>query len=157
MRRKLINSLAVRCCCLLFALGMAGCAGSAQDKEAATAAAFSDMRSAVTQTVADPVRAAAASELVTEMEIELKALLATQKSFEDRLRVLNRDYDATREQFDELLSEAEVAIEKHHNAVLRINRTMLSNMTAEEWQALAKERSRAVNKLLKQGTFGGKS
>ena len=98
---KRTNRLVVELGLLIVATFMAACSSEPVSPEDEQAAAFADLRTAVTGTVADEARQREVLAIVDSLEndgVELRTFLGRRR---EELRALNAVYEATREDFVE--------------------------------------------------------
>lgn len=111
------------------------------------ATAFADLRAAIAETIADENRQADVLNIVGALEAdvdELRALLVRRR---EKVRALNADYDATREEFLELSRQMEARIQASKRRAVERQQALGSAMTAEEWDSLAKVQTRAMKAI----------
>ena len=78
----------------------AGCASRSTPPAETEVEAFNDLRDNVQEVVSDPDRAARSLALVDQLQIEFNAIKATREERRQQIRDLNKNYDATKAQFD---------------------------------------------------------
>ena len=134
------------------ALSIAACATT--DKEAQTPedieqAAFDDMRTEVRETIDDSTRQTTAISLVDELEIEFKSMRSLLVEGKANVRALFADYDASQESFEELIALNDTAMKSQRKQIGESQRALVESMTVDEWSALNKQGSKAMNTLFK--------
>ena len=119
-----------------------GCASSSGPVDpAAVQAQFAatkiDLRELAASTIADPQHAAEFVALLNERD----ALVATQvdsiRRYRDAMRTLNADYDATREDFEILITGYNRSRRSVQSQFVDITNRMKGATTPEEWKTLA--------------------
>lgn len=105
------------------------------------------MRAEIREIVEDPQRQENVVALVDELQVQYSTLRQTAATRRKAIQTLNADYDATREQFAELLDRHNAEMESSHKAYLKSYRALVEATTAEEWSALAKSSTKAMRQL----------
>ena len=134
------------------ALSIAACATTdkeAQAPEDIEQKAFNDLRTEVRETIDDSTRQTTAISLVDELETEFKSMRSTLVEGKSNVRALFTDYDASRENFDELITLHDTTIRTQRKQVGESHRVLVESMTIDEWSALNKSGSKAMTTLLK--------
>lgn len=140
---------AVKLCFLFVALlSLAACSGRATPVEKSDEA-FDDIRAEVSSVISETDRAAEIISLIDEMQQAFADAREIRQGHLSDFVDLNRNYNTTQAQFDELISATAADIEAGQELVIVINRKLVSKMTAEEWQDLNKLRGRAFDRLVK--------
>jgi hypothetical protein len=134
---------------LIIAVCIAGCASNKKTPLEKMAIAFADVRAEVQAVVTDPDRASQANDLVEQLEQTFRSSRYQIDARKAKLEALNEDYDASRadmeEQLDLILSD--VAANQKEALVLRGELSKL--LTAAEWDAIDKARSKALDSAIK--------
>jgi TRAP-type mannitol/chloroaromatic compound transport system substrate-binding protein len=125
----------------------AGCGGSPETAEDIEKRAFDDMRAEVREIIEDPQREETVVGLVDELQRQYSNLRDTTETRRKALQTLNAEYDATREQFVELLDKHNAEMESSHKTYLKSYRAFVEATTAEEWSALAKSNTKSMGQL----------
>ena len=125
---------------------VAGCAGKKASPEEKSIDAFDALRAEVQKVVTDPARVSKTLELVNELEGEYDAIDRSDRLA--RFEELNRNYDATREDFATLLDQIMDEKEAHHERVKQTYLKMIDTLTPQEWDQLAKSQSKAMDAAL---------
>jgi hypothetical protein len=139
---------------VLFSLLLtAGCGGKASvSPETVVAEAFEDLRTQVADVIEDDDRRDLAVAAVSEIESDYYALREAIQQRRTRLRALNADYDATREELIVLVDALEQDIRDARGAVAATRRELMSATTSGEWERLRKANTQtmkaAINALL---------
>ena len=136
----------------LVALSIAACATT--DKEAQTPEdieqeAFNDLRTEIRETIDDSTRQTMVISHVDQLQIEFKSMRSSLMEGKSSVRAIFADYDASRENFDELITLHDATIRSQRKQVGESHRVLVENMTIDEWSALNKSGSKAMNSLLK--------
>jgi hypothetical protein len=127
------------------ALGTVGCAGKKASPLEIEQQAFDDMRAEIQSVISDPERAAEAVALISAIQ---QSFAATQKDIAARqakLRTLNADYDASRADIEAQFEQVVLDIKLNQENVSEIHRQLMSILTTDEWEALEKARSDAMD------------
>ena len=129
---------------------LTACAGSSDvspvDEEKQ---AFDDFRNEVRVVIADPARQ---TEVIALIDTLAENLHTVQEGILDRnrrARQLNANYDASRADFEALFEEATGEIIATQKIATESHRALLTITTSEEWSALSKTRSRAIDAAIK--------
>jgi hypothetical protein len=133
----------------VLAIGVTGCArfkGSPTDE---AAEAFDDVRAEIRVAVADPERASKANELITEMQEEFISVSQTIETRRDKFVKLYADYDATQADIDAALDDILAAQRSNQQELSSFQRQLADILTDEEWQAVEKKSSKALNAAIK--------
>lgn len=125
----------------------AGCAGT--PKSEAVSQSVATYQSRIRDIVIDPARADMLVQLVDQAAIEIDAAEAEAAEFAEAFRLLNADYDATKERFTALLTMHRHRRHQFAESLLSIRSRMVAGTTAQEWKALSKVRAKALETLLK--------
>ena len=140
-------SIALILCCLL---GFTGCMGkepvSSMDAEKE---ALDDLRSQVRMVVGDPNREAQAIEIVDSLAGSLDGLRESISQRKLKARTLNADYNATRSQFEQLLSATSDDIRANKENISTKHRELRAAVTSEEWSDLTKSSTNAMSAAVK--------
>jgi capsule polysaccharide export protein KpsE/RkpR len=107
--------------------------------------AFEDLRAAIVEAIADPVREAETIRLVGVLEDDLTALRTNIAARKSHVRKLNANYDTSRAEIEAYLAGIEEEVLEHKRRVSETNRALLANVTAEERSAIAKTHTKAMN------------
>ena len=111
--------------------------------------AFDDVRAEVRSVIAEPDRAEAIIGLVDELQQSFDQTREIQQRHIKQFIELNRDYNSTPAQFDALIAATNSDIEVSQERTLGINRRLVAMVSAEEWEALNKARSKAFDSTFK--------
>ncbi len=107
--------------------------------------AFEDLRTDITEAIADPAREAEAIRLVGVLEQDLADLRTSITARKARARELNANYDTPRAEFEAFLAGIEAEVRDHKRRVSETHRALLANVTPEERSAIAKTHTKAMN------------
>lgn len=143
MNRLITHTLFLAVIMLLVACS----SGEPVSREDQQAAAFADLRSAVAETVADDDRQSDVLAIIDSLEKDvddLRTLLVHRRA---KLRDLNANYDATREQFIEFANQMESRIQSGRRQALEQHLRLAAAMTEEEWNSLSKAQTRAMKSV----------
>jgi len=117
----------------------AGCAG--KDKPSPTdveAQAFNDLRSEIRDVISDTDRAEQAIVITDELEISFDTLREHLAERSARVKALNADYDAPKEDYIALFNDIQKDMEKNQQHISELHRKLIGVTTAGEWTALKK-------------------
>lgn len=133
---------------LTTAIFLTACGGSEPvSREDQQAAAFTDLRSVVAETVSDDGRQREVLAIIDTLEndiSELRALLIRRRA---ELREINANYDATREEFLDFANQIETQIQDGRRRALEQHVKLAAAMTEEEWDSLSKAQTRAMRSI----------
>jgi Flp pilus assembly protein TadD len=136
----------------LVALSIAACATTdkeAQAPEDIEQEAFNDLRTEIRETIDDSTRQTMVISHVDQLQIEFKSMRSSLMEGKSSVRAIFADYDASRENFDELITLHDTTIKSQRKQVGESHRVLVESMTIDEWSALNKSGSKAMNSLLK--------
>ena len=108
-----------------------------------------DVRAEISSVITDPDRAAEVLGIVDELETSFLAVRTNVQERRAKLRALNADYDATKEDFMALYDEARADMKSNGRTITAIHRRLVDSMTADEWDKVNKTQSKALNAALK--------
>ena len=133
------------------ALSIAACATT--DKEVQTPEdieqeAFNDLRTEVRENIDDSTRQTTVISHVDELQIEFKSMRKSLMEGKSSVRALFADYDASRENFEELIALHDTTIRSQRKQIGESHRVLVESMTIDEWSALNKSGSKAMSTLL---------
>ena len=133
---------------LAVAIFLAACSGSEPvSREDQQAAAFTDLRSVVAETVSDDGRQREVLAIIDTLEkdiSELRALLIRRRA---ELRELNANYDATRKELLDFASQMDSQIQNGRRRALEQHVKLAAAMTEDEWDSLSKAQTRAMRSI----------
>jgi len=107
--------------------------------------AFEDLRSAVRDAVENPTQEAEAIRLVNEFEQDLESLRISIADRKRTVRALNANYDTPREDFEAYLARVATEIRENRQRVSKTQQALMSAITAEEGDAIAKAHTKAMS------------
>ena len=111
--------------------------------------AFEDLRTKVREIINDSVHQTKIITLVDQLQVDFNSMrnsLVTRKS---KLRELFADYDAPREKFDKQIALYDTHIKSNRKQFGDSRRVLVETMTPDEWSAVNKTESKAMNTLIK--------
>lgn len=126
---------------------IAGCGGTPPDPVELERQAFDDLRDEVRLVVQDSGRETAVLGIVDELQADFIRLRELAEGRRQGLRELNADYDATRAQFETLLSEFSQQREFSHARFQATRAELKESTTPEEWSELEKASTKAMAAL----------
>ena len=136
----------------LVVLSIAACATTDKEGQAPEdieQEAFNDLRTEIRETIDDSTRQTMVISHVDQLQIEFKSMRSALIEGKSSVRALFADYDASWESFDELITLHDTTIKSQRKQVGESHRVLVENMTIDEWSALNKSGSKAMNSLLK--------
>ena len=126
------------------------CAGIKKSPEDKQKQAFDDFRGKIADVIEDPEREAQAIALVSELQQNFFDVRDATEASGKGLVALNADYDALREDLEAELKRNLIRVQSERRTVVDAHRQLRKIMTEEEWDAVDKSRSRALNTAVKQ-------
>lgn len=129
-------------------LAITACAGNKESPEDKARAAFDDVEVAIQDVVTDQERAARATALVREMEQFFKDAAVSVDERRAAFRRLSSNYDAPQADLEAALERVREGMRENYRKYMESRRRLASVLTDEEWDALQKRRSKALNKAL---------
>ena len=129
-----------------FLLALSGCAG--KDKPSPVdveTAAFEDLRSEVRSVIKDPDRSEKTLAIVDELQLSFSALRDRLKDRRVKIKDLNADYDASKEDVVSFINEIQGEMTSNQKQISMLHRQLAEVTTAEEWSKLAKMKSTAMD------------
>ena len=127
-----------------------GCGGTPPDAKEIERQAFDDLREEVRLVIDDSAREAAVVAIVDQLEVDFATVRQLAEERRARLRDLNSNYDATREQFEALLAEFRQRREDDHARFRETRHALREATSPEEWDRLKKVSTKAMATLAKQ-------
>ncbi len=110
--------------------------------------AFIDLRQEIQTVISDPERAGKAIEIAGEIEDTFDTITEHRVEANAKIRALNADYDAPKEEFVALFSEIQKEMKSNKQRISELHRQMVDVTTAEELAKLAKSRSAAMTSVI---------
>ena len=121
-------------------------------------AQLSSERALIEETVADSEAAARLIELLDDRDRLVAQHAESIRSYRERMRSLNADYNAGREDFDQALAEYNEQRRESQRAFAELIDEMKKEASPEEWKAIAKYQIKKLNpRELVYGQPGGGS
>ena len=140
--------------CMVLLIFLIGCSHKPKPSALETAkGVFAELRKGVREEIKDPARATEAEGLVDQFEQLVIEGNAARAAHESALRSLTANYDATEADFKALFREFNEKKAGRQEQIIAILQRARAITTADEWDALAKVRSHALEKsvLAEQG------
>lgn len=131
---------------------VAGCSHEPKPALAPAEGALDELRAAAMQEIKDPQRARGAAALVDEMEKLVAAANADYRAHEVKLHALNANYDATEADFRALFRDFNARRDERQERTLALNLRGKALLTADEWNALARLREKALRDAIDAGS-----
>lgn len=132
---------------LFFLFLIAGCGGTPPDADEVERQAFDDLREEVRLTIDDADREGAVLTIVDQLQVDFVNVRRLAEQRRESLRALNSNYDATREQFEELLDDFSRQREAGHARFREARKAFREATTTEEWARLEKASTKAMATL----------
>ena len=102
-----------------------------------------DVHAAIHKSVSDPERAATVIAITDRLAAIIDEASNETQRFEDEMRKLNIDYDATRAQFGDAMSTHDKAVKQLHDRLLANRQELVEATTTDEWGAISEIRVRS--------------
>jgi len=123
----------------------AGCAGKDKPSPAELEAhAFDDLRSEMRVVISDSERRETAIGIANQLEDSFEHLRAHLAERSQKVRALNADYDAPKQDYLDLFSEIQQDTQRNQSHISELHRQLLEVTTAQEWEDLKKLRNAAM-------------
>lgn len=106
--------------------------------------AFDELRAAVSDTIDDVERGEAVVALVNQLENDLAELRSTIEERKSRVRAINANYDATREEFDAYLAHYAAQLRENRKRVTETHLAFRAAITADEAETIARVHTAAM-------------
>jgi hypothetical protein len=142
--RRILSILLV----MAAALALSACAGSDQSPEDDARQGFEDIKASINTVVGDPERAAAATALVDEQMQNFEEIARVVESRQAAYRKLAADYNTPRSELETALAAVRQSVRDNQRKVADTHRELVSTLTAEEWDELNKQTSKALQKAI---------
>ena len=134
---------------LLIAVAMTACGGKdAVAPEEVDQQAFDDLREKIAEVIEDPQRQATITALADDLQSRLGDFRTAISDRRTELRILNADYDATKEQFMAYIEKYNAQIESSHESLMDSHLDLVKATTAEEWDKLTKADTKMMKNLI---------
>lgn len=130
------------------AIALAACASHEQSPQDEARAAFDDVRKAVKTIVTDPGRAAQVTALVNEVERNFREAAADVGARRAAVQRLASNYDTPQAELEAALAKVRESMRANRKKFGDTRRRLAEILTREEWEALQKERSRALERAV---------
>ncbi len=111
--------------------------------------AFEDLRTEIRGAIDDPARETEAIALLDGLADDLHSLRDRISERKQRTRQLNANYNTPRADFEALFDQVDREIQSNQQRVTEKHRALLAITTPEEWSAISKARTRAMNAVIK--------
>jgi len=144
------RTLRVVVCLLLALIAATGCSSKSLTPEQEAQADLSACDAQIRKVVADPARADQLVALTDEFNKLGWQSIASVTEYRARVAALNSDYDATREDFEALISKQDAVREAFLKKALALREQMTALTTDAEWEQLKSARLGALENGLKQ-------
>ena len=134
------------------ALSLVACSTGSKDANAPEdieMQAFNDLRTKIRETINDATRQTMIIHLVDQLQNDFNSMQNSLASRKSNIRKLFADYDALREKFHEQVTLHDMQIKSDRKRFGDSRRVLVETMTIDEWSALNKAESTAMNTLLK--------
>lgn len=133
---------------LLLALSLSACGGKESVSPAdVESEAFDDLRTEVREAITAPEHQAEVLAIVDGLQADFKDLSAAIQVRRSKMRGLNADYDATREQFSDYLQRYDGEIKTSHERFRTRRRALIASTTPEEWSDIGKTTTKSMKTL----------
>jgi hypothetical protein len=132
----------------LATLTIAACAGSEQSPADDARQGFEDFKASIEAVVSDPQRAAEATALVDEMERNFEEIAFEVDRRQAAYRKLAADYNTPRAELEAALAQVRQSVRDNQRKVSDTHRRLVDTLTAEEWDELDKQASKALEKAV---------
>ena len=128
---------------------LSSCANRGMAPEDVQQQAFDDLRAEIHEIIGEPERAEKAIELTKQLADDVLHFSEQYANRRAEVRKLNFDYDTPRSEFEALFATADAEMHENQRRVRKTHSELLSIMTEEEWDTLAKARTSAISSVLK--------
>jgi len=139
------------------AMLMHGCVTPERSPSEQIADRLAALHDAVTVYVPDARRKQRLHPAIDGFNVEFRSFDATVLEFQQSLRALNADPQASREQFSNLAARYEAEREAHRERVTAFHYSMVSFTTDEEWRSLARHEAALLELELPASASGAKA
>jgi hypothetical protein len=126
---------------------LSACGGAPPTNAELESEAFDDLRSEVRDVIVDDEREAAVVAIVDQLHDEFTSMRKLAEERRSEIRALNSDYDATREQFIELVDKYAAQREVSQARFQEVRAALEASVTAEEWEQLERTNTKAMASL----------
>ena len=121
---------------VLIPLLICACAGHKPSQSEQSAQAMQAARNDVSRVVPDAERREKLNATFDRYEDELRTFGGAVAAFQDRLRELNADPDASRDQFNDLIAGYQVGRKAARSRLVQIHHELLALTSEEEWRSI---------------------
>ena len=142
--RRILSILMV----MATALALSACAGSDQSPEDDARQGFEDVKASINTVVSDPERAAAATALIDEQMQNFDEIAQVVESRQAAYRKLSSDYNTPRSELEAALASVRQSVRDNRRKVADTHRELVSTLTAEDWDELNKQTSKALQQAI---------
>jgi Glu-tRNA(Gln) amidotransferase subunit E-like FAD-binding protein len=129
------------------ALLLGACSNAPPTVEEVEGQAFNDLREEIRLVIDEPDRQATVLGIVDELMVDFVELRRLAEARRMELHELNANYDATREQFTNLLARFAEQRSRSHQQFVETRRSLRSATTPDEWAELQKTNSKSMATL----------
>ena len=137
VKNKLLFCLA----CVLVSVLFQGCSKEVRD----TAELLAGEKELVLATVTDPARATRLLGLLDEWDRLVALQAQTLRRYQEQFKVMNADYNAKRDQFDNFVTDFRNESLRRHRQYIALIVAMKKETTAEEWEVIAEYQLENLN------------
>lgn len=130
------------------AIALTACAGKKQSPKDEARAAFDDVRTSVETIVKDPGRAKQVTALIDEVERNFKEAAADIDARRAAVWRLSSNYDTPQAELEAALANVRESMRANRKKFSDTRRRLAEVLTREEWEALQKERSKALERAV---------
>ena len=127
---------------MLVLAGLTACSSKHLTTEQREQAEVQAYEAQIRKVVADPARADHLVALTNEFQHQAEKSVAIFREYRAKMAALNSNYEATREQFQALLSQQDAHRELWARKVTELREQMAASTTDSEWEKLKKARLR---------------
>ena len=132
----------------LAALTLAACAGSEESPADDARQGFEDVKASIEAVVSDPQRAAEATALIDEMVRNFEEIAVEVDRRRAAYRKLASDYNTPRAELEAALAGVRQSVRDNQRKVSNTHRRLVDTLTAEEWDELGRQTSKALEKAV---------
>jgi len=134
-------------------LGVIGCSSRPEPSPRDTArTAFEDLRTQLRTEIADPAKRDTLLARTDELETLVAQAAADQRQTADRIAALNRNYDATEQEFLAAFGDLNEKRAARHRRLVEIHAEVRTLATDEEWKRVGKFKKLALEAVYEAGT-----
>ena len=141
-RQMIVLSLQAAAALMLVLAAMIGCSSKHRTAEQQERADVQAYEAQIRKVVADPARADQLVALTSEFQQQAAESVATFRDYRAKVAALNSNYEATREQFEALLTQQDAHRDMWTKKVTALREQMAALTTDSEWEELKKARLR---------------